>query len=178
MKTTKLKPTKLKPAIASPTWGDVQRMAENILKKLQELVPAKRGDSVLGGGSPGGAVDVLYGQDFYTLAFLSSLMVDGKLNDAKLIPDKTEKKPSKKLAYRRALVDLLDMLEEWNGGFDGFAAVNQAERLLGRPVSDQPQPRGLMRRPNKPRKNKKHSRSGQVRCDVCSPLRCKLAKGA
>lgn len=164
---------KIEPHIESPTWGDVQRMAENIMKKLQELVPAKRGDSVLGGSSPGGAADVLYGQDFYTLAFLSSIVVDGKLNEAKLIPDKKDKKPSRERALRRALVDLLDMLTEWNGGFDGFHAVNQAERLLGRPVSEQPQPKGLLQRIQT---RKKHSRSGQVRCVLCAPLRCKQAR--
>lgn len=168
----KTKNKTLEPHVQSPTWGDVQRMAENIMKKLQELVPAKRGDSVLGGSSPGGAADVLYGQDFYTLAFLSSLMVDGKLNDAKLIPDKQQKKPSKERALRKALVDLLDMLVEWDGGFDGFHAVNQAERLLGRPVSEQPQPKGLLRRIQT---RKKHSRSGQVKCVLCAPLRCKQA---
>lgn len=46
--------------------------------------------------------------------------------------------------YRTYLADLLDMLEEWDeygissrmSGFAGFAAVNQAEKLLGRELSE------------------------------------------
>lgn len=43
-----------------------------------------------------------------------------------------------------ALGDLLDMLEEWDSGSDGrfgfagFYAVNQAERVLGRELSEGP----------------------------------------
>lgn len=167
---TKVKTDKLVPHVESPTWGDVQRMAQNVLDKFKELVPDRRASF---GTLAGGAADVLNGQSFYTLAFLSSLMVDGKLNEAKLIPDKAPKKPSKERALRMALVDLLDMLTEWDGGFDGFHAVNQAERLLGRPVSEQPQPKGLLQRIQT---RKKHSRSGQVQCVLCAPLRCKQAR--
>ena len=34
-----------------------------------------------------------------------------------------------------AIYDLLQMHEEWNANFDGFAAVNRAERLLKLPIS-------------------------------------------
>lgn len=43
--------------------------------------------------------------------------------------------PSNK-RVRKALAGLLDLLDDWDAGFDGFGEVNAAERVLGRRVSN------------------------------------------
>lgn len=55
----KLKPPK--PSVESPTWGQLQRMAEVVMTKL---------------GGPKGAADCLSWESFYALSILASLKLD------------------------------------------------------------------------------------------------------
>lgn len=57
----KTKKEKLNPHIESPTWGDLQRLADVVLHHL---------------GGPKGAADKLSMESFYTLTILASLNLD------------------------------------------------------------------------------------------------------
>lgn len=56
-----------RPSIESPTWGDLQRMAEVVLDKL---------------GGPEGAAKGLSWESFYTLSVLASLNLDDEKSKA------------------------------------------------------------------------------------------------
>lgn len=64
---TKTKENLLGPRVESPTWGDLQRMAEVVIDKL---------------GGPAGAANDLSYQSFYVLTLLASLNLDEKKSAA------------------------------------------------------------------------------------------------
>jgi hypothetical protein len=51
----------LRPRIESPTWGELQRMAEAVMEEM---------------GGPSGAASALSGPSFYALSILASLNLD------------------------------------------------------------------------------------------------------
>lgn len=57
----KPKAVKFNPTVESPTWGDVQRMAEVVINRL---------------GGPAGASQGLSAESFYALTILASLNLD------------------------------------------------------------------------------------------------------
>lgn len=61
------KTIKIKPHVESPTWGHLQKMAEEVIDAL---------------GGPGGAAHDLSGRSFYALTLLASLMLDEKKSKA------------------------------------------------------------------------------------------------
>ena len=54
---------------------------------------------------------------------------------AKLAFNAGRKSVPKSKVLKKALGDLLDLLDDWDAGFDGFGEVNKAEKVLGRSLS-------------------------------------------
>ena len=64
---------KFTPSVQSPTWGQVQRMAEAVFDRL---------------GGPSGAASILSGESFYTLVLLASLKLDEEKANAPIFGKK------------------------------------------------------------------------------------------